>query len=230
MVATRLDPTRRCWLRATIEPVSESSPDSEPQPWSSTPAAARWRATNPAPAATYAGPLGEPLNYPTLLTALRPPPSDRVPELDAEAAYSSALAIAGCPQQSDGPTIYLAVADTPAVVTRWSICCVGRTSDEHHLVRRCRLVATRVRTASVHASCSSTRQQGSRTGRCTWAGMASSELHSLGRPGPARRDAGRGQRLAVTSPQLTVNPWKSAVAGEPDVCDVMNIPASWLSA
>lgn len=104
-------------------------PDPEPRPWSaawsSTPAAARWRAAQPAPATNYVGPLAEPLNYPTSLTALRPPPSELVPALDAEAAYSSARAHAPCPKQSAGPTIFLALADirdrvdTLVYVLRW---------------------------------------------------------------------------------------------------------------
>lgn len=97
-----------------------SSPESQPRPWSSawssTPAAARWRAAQPWPPANYVGLLIQPLNYPAFLTALRPPPSDVAPEIDAEAAYSSARAHAPCPKGSGGPAISLAIADSPDCV------------------------------------------------------------------------------------------------------------------
>jgi hypothetical protein len=103
--------------------------DSEPRPWSSawsaTPAAARWRAAQPAPPANFVGPLAEPLDGPRFATGLRPPPRGVVPELDAEAAYRSARAHAPCPSQGGGPTIYLAIADIPeglntlVYVLRW---------------------------------------------------------------------------------------------------------------
>lgn len=87
----------------------------EPQPWSSewssTPAAARWRAAQPFPPAKYVGRLAQPLSYPDFLTELRPPPSDVVPEIDADAAYNAARAYHAAPNQDDGPTILLAVAD-----------------------------------------------------------------------------------------------------------------------
>lgn len=89
--------------------------DPVPQPWSAawaiTPAAARWRRARPFPEANFVGPLTEPLNYPTFLTALRPPPKDAVPVLDAEAAYTSAREHSACPPHSGGPTIFLALAD-----------------------------------------------------------------------------------------------------------------------
>lgn len=112
----------------TINIVDVPSAESVPQPWSSawasTPAAARWRAAQPAPPANFVGLLAQPLNYSTILTALRPPPSDVVVGIDAEAAYSSARAHAPCPKQSDGPTIFLAVADIRESVDR--LVCVLR--------------------------------------------------------------------------------------------------------
>lgn len=105
------------------------SPGPEPRPgsavWSSTPAAARWRAAQPVPVANYVGPLVEPLAYPTFLIALRPPPSHAVPKLAADAAWRSAREHTACPRNSGGPSIFLAVADvrdsidTLVYVLRW---------------------------------------------------------------------------------------------------------------
>jgi hypothetical protein len=69
--------------------------------------------------------LNEPWTYPTFLTALRPPPSHAVPELDADAAWRSASEQAACPRNGGGPSIFLAVADvrdsidTLVYVLRW---------------------------------------------------------------------------------------------------------------
>ena len=99
-------------LVAALLNMGASGSESEPQPgsaaWSSTPAAAAWRAAQPQswPATTYAGHLKEPRNYSPI--ALMPPPRDVIPEIEPLTAYAKASRVGG---RERGPTIFLAVAD-----------------------------------------------------------------------------------------------------------------------
>lgn len=89
--------------------------DGTPQPWSpvwsSTEAAARWRAAGPSPPAEDHGLLTERREYRSTFTVLRPPSRDATPELDPHAAYRVAHRHGACPSDSGGPGIWLALAD-----------------------------------------------------------------------------------------------------------------------